>query len=99
MNALELNDFIDTSNAHHALMQTGPINPHWPYAILQAIPFQRGCQEAIAADAASVLVPQYYGFHQLSEVEIGKVVKEICSGLTFLFRQDVHNCQLDSELR
>jgi hypothetical protein len=94
INEPELNDYIDTSNAHHALMQTGPVNPNWPYNIRQAVPFQRGYQEEIAMDAASVLVPHYYGFHRLTKEEISKVAKEICSGLTFLFRGDVSSSQL-----
>jgi hypothetical protein len=92
VSAAELNDFIDASNIHHAFMQTGPISPNWPYGVLQALPFQRGRQEETATDAAYALVPHFYGFHKLTSEEISKMVKEICTGMTFCFRPDVSNC-------
>ena len=87
--ALELNDFIDTSNVHHALMQTGPINPNWASNILEAVPFHRGGREKAAIDAASVLVPLHYRFRELPQQEVSTKVQEICSGLTFLVRREV----------
>jgi hypothetical protein len=85
----ELNDFIETSNVHHALMQTGPINPNWPSNILEAVPFHRGRREKAALEAASVLVPQHYRFDDLSRREVCAKVKEIVNGLTFMVRKVV----------
>ena len=98
MNELDLNDFIDTSNIHHAFMHIGPVNYQWPSHILQSMPFQLTYREELASDAASVLVPRYYGFHQLAEEEIRKVVKGVCSTLSFLFNQNVSNFRLRKEL-
>lgn len=89
LSALELNDYIDASNVHHALMQTGPVNHNWPQHILQAVPFRRGYYEELAMDHASVLVPHYYEFHRRKEEETCELVKQICSGLTFLFQHNV----------
>lgn len=89
ISTLDLNDYIDTSNTHHALMQTGPIKQNWPHHILEAMPFRREHYEELALDAASVLVPCYYNFGQLKEGDICTLVSQICSGLTFLFCHDV----------
>ena len=69
--AAELNDFI---NIHHAFLQTELINPNWPYNVLQALPFQCGCQEETATYA---LVPHYYGFHKLTSEEVSKMLHSV----------------------
>lgn len=89
LSALEINDYIDASNVHHAFMQTGPVNHTWPPHILQAATFRRGYLEELAMDAALVLVPHYYEFQQRKMEDIRDVVKQVCSGLTFLFRDNV----------
>ena len=87
--AAELDEYIMTCQAHHSLMQTGPVGPAWPSSILQAIPFYRSHHLELAIDMSSILVPRYYNLHQLSDDETRIKIKEICSTLPFLFRQVV----------
>jgi hypothetical protein len=97
LRAVELDEYIMTCQAHHSLMQTGPIDLAWSPNILQAVPFHRSGHTEIAIDTASVLVPHYYKFHQLPDDEIGRVVKEICSSLPFLIRQVVSDISTSKE--
>jgi hypothetical protein len=92
--APDTHDYIQASRIYQAMMQTVPLDVHWPSSVLSSQVFNSSKNERLAIDVARHLIKSYYGFGGMQLEEVSIQLRRLCTNFPFLFANEVRLVQI-----